>query len=94
VEAREKAGRPCDMCNNYEAQLQNVQDDYKKEQVKAKSLERRLNRELQTLETKQKYITDLENSLNNSATEAENQVKYSLNNSATKAESLIFISLM
>ncbi|XP_048743055.1 rab GTPase-binding effector protein 1-like isoform X6 [Ostrea edulis] len=74
VEAREKAGKPCDMCNNYEAQLQNVQDDYKKEQVKAKSLERRLNRELQTLETKQKYITDLENSLNNSATEAENQI--------------------
>ncbi|XP_062577001.1 rab GTPase-binding effector protein 1-like isoform X3 [Saccostrea cucullata] len=74
IEAREKAGRPCDMCNNYEAQLQNVQDDYKKEQVKAKSLERRLNRELQTLENKQKYITDLENSLNNSATEAQNQI--------------------
>lgn len=74
MEAREKAGKPCDMCNNYEAQLQNIQDDYKREQVKAKSLERRLNHELQTLENKQKYITDLENSLNNSATEAQNQV--------------------
>lgn len=74
VEAREKAGKPCDMCNNYEAQLQNIQDDYKREQVKAKSLERRLNHELQTLENKQKYITDLENSLNNSATEAQNQI--------------------
>lgn len=74
MEAREKAGKPCDMCNNYEAQLQNIQDDYKREQVKAKSLERRLNHELQTLENKQKYIRDLENSLNNSATEAQNQV--------------------
>ncbi|XP_022339951.1 rab GTPase-binding effector protein 1-like isoform X2 [Crassostrea virginica] len=74
IEAREKAGKPCDMCNNYEAQLQNIQDDYKKEQMKAKSLERRLNHELQALETKQKYITDLENSLNNSATEAQNQI--------------------
>lgn len=74
MEAREKAGKPCDMCNNYEAQLQNIQDDYKREQVKAKSLERRLNHELQTLENKHKYITDLENSLNNSATEAQNQV--------------------
>lgn len=74
LEAREKAGKPCDMCNNYEAQLQNIQDEYKREQVKAKSLERRLNHELQTLENKQKYITDLENSLNNSATEAQNQI--------------------
>lgn len=74
VEAREKAGKPCDMCNNYEAQLQNIQDDYKREQVKAKSLERRLNHELQTMENKQKYITDLENSLNNSATDAQNQI--------------------
>lgn len=65
------------MCNNYEAQLQNIQDEYKREQVKAKSLERRLNHELQTLENKQKYITDLENSLNNSATEAQNQVSVS-----------------
>ena len=77
IEAREKAGKPCDMCNNYEAQLQNIQDDCKKEQMKAKSLERRLNHELQALETKQKYITDLENSLNNSATEAQNQVSWS-----------------
>nr|XP_034337125.1 rab GTPase-binding effector protein 1 isoform X6 [Crassostrea gigas] len=74
LEAREKAGKPCDMCNNYEAQLQNIQDEYKREQVKAKSLERRLNHELQMLENKQKYITDLENSLNNSATEAQNQI--------------------
>jgi len=32
--AREKLGRPCDMCNNYEAQLQGLQDNFKAEEAK------------------------------------------------------------
>ncbi|KAK3084568.1 hypothetical protein FSP39_015613 [Pinctada imbricata] len=73
-EARAKLGRPCDMCNNYEAQLQNVQDEYKKEQVKAKSLERRLNSEIQAAENRQKYIDELESSLKEKTADMEKQI--------------------
>lgn len=62
------------MCNNYEAQLQSVQDEFKNEQVKAKSLERQLQSEKQLTENRQKYVEDLEDSLKNSAEEAEKQV--------------------
>lgn len=77
--AREKLGRPCDMCNNYEAQLQSVQDEYKNEQVKAKSLERQLQSEKQLAENRQKYVDDLEDSLKNSAEEAEKQISSLVN---------------
>lgn len=62
------------MCNNYEAQLQGVQEEAKEEQVKAKSLERQLNAEKQISENQNKYISELEGSLKTSAEEAEKQV--------------------
>lgn len=73
-EAREKLGRPCDMCNNYEAQLQGVQEESKEEQVKANSLDRQLKAEKQITENQKKYISELEDSLKSSAEEAEKQI--------------------
>lgn len=78
-EAREKLGKPCDMCNNYEDQLQNIQDDLKKEQVRAKSFERNLNSEIQMAENQQKYITELEESLQNTVSNSEEQISSLLN---------------
>lgn len=62
------------MCNNYEDQLQNIQDDLKKEQVRAKSFERNLNSEIHTTESQQKYIAELEDTLKKTVSEADEQV--------------------
>jgi hypothetical protein len=62
------------MCNNYEDQLQNIQDDLKKEQVRAKSFERNLNSEIQMAENQQKYIAELEESLKNTVSNSDEQV--------------------
>ena len=78
-EAREKLGKPCDMCNNYEDQLQNIQDDLKKEQVRAKSFERNLNSEIQMAENQQKYIAELEESLKNTVSNSDEQISSLLN---------------
>lgn len=78
-ESRDKLGKPCDMCNNYEAQLQNIQDDLKKEQVRAKSFERNLNSEIHTTESQQKYIAELEDTLKKTVSEADEQVSSLLN---------------
>jgi deoxyadenosine/deoxycytidine kinase len=59
------------MCNNYEDQLQNIQDDLKKEQVRAKSFERNLNSEIQMAENQQKYIAELEESLKNTVSNSD-----------------------
>ncbi|XP_060079265.1 rab GTPase-binding effector protein 1-like [Ylistrum balloti] len=87
-EAREKLGRPCDMCNNYEAQLQGVQEASKEEQVKANSLDRQLKVEKQVNENQKKYIAELEESLKSSAEEAEKQVS-SLVNQVQQCEKFI-----
>ncbi|XP_033747222.1 rab GTPase-binding effector protein 1-like [Pecten maximus] len=87
-EAREKLGRPCDMCNNYEAQLQGVQEESKEEQVKANSLDRQLKAEKQIIENQKKYISELEESLKSSAEEAEKQIS-SLINQVQQCEKFI-----
>lgn len=87
-EAREKLGKPCDMCNNYEDQLQNIQDDLKKEQIKAKSFERNLNNEIRIGENQQKYIAELEESLKKAVAESEEQIS-SLQNKIHDCEKYI-----
>ena len=62
------------MCNNYEAQLQGVQDDLKAEQAKLRSLDRELKAEKQTIESQKKYIQDLEENLKDAAENAESEV--------------------
>ena len=68
-------GRPCDMCNNYEAQLQGVQDDMRQEQAKIRSVERESKAEKQTLESQKKYIAELEESLREAGSKAREEVR-------------------
>ncbi|KAL4223722.1 growth factor [Mactra antiquata] len=77
--AREKLGRPCDMCNNYEAQLQTVQDDLKKEQAKYRSQERESNAEKQTINSQKACIVELETQLKESATSTSEEVSSLVN---------------
>ncbi|XP_064619716.1 rab GTPase-binding effector protein 1-like isoform X2 [Lineus longissimus] len=72
--ARDKLGRPCSMCNNYEDQLQNVQRKYQECHDKAQTLERQLAAEKRTLETQRKYRDELEESLKNAAEDAQKQI--------------------
>lgn len=66
------------MCNNYEAQLQGVQDDLKQEQAKVRSLERESKAEKQTLESQKNYILELEESLKKAANDAKDEVSSAL----------------
>ena len=66
------------MCNNYEDQLQSVQDEMKAEKMKVRSLERELVAEKQTIDAQKKYIEELEKSVKDSAVEAETEVFHKL----------------
>ncbi|KAL8599973.1 hypothetical protein ACOMHN_038972 [Nucella lapillus] len=72
--AREKLGRPCSMCSNYEAQLQTAQEDVKTAANETKRLERLLVSEQQATQRSLTYQTQLEEALKDSAEEAESQV--------------------
>ncbi|GAB1603833.1 GTPase-binding effector 1-like isoform X2 [Argonauta hians] len=72
--AREKLGRPCDMCNNYEAQLQSVQAQLKESQSKTQQLHRYLKSEQQASDNQRKYQEELENSLKDVAEDARKQI--------------------
>lgn len=72
--AREKLGRPCDMCNNYEAQLQSVQAQLKDAQAKIQQLERYLKSEQQASLNQRKYQEELENNLKEVAEDARKQI--------------------
>ncbi|XP_046374469.1 rab GTPase-binding effector protein 1-like isoform X1 [Haliotis rufescens] len=83
--AREKLGRPCDMCTNYETQLQTVQEELKAATTEAARLDRQLNSEKQALTNITKYQTELEEALKESSEEAEKQIS-SLNNKLQDCE--------
>lgn len=72
--AREKLGRPCSMCSNYEAQLQTAQEEMKASITDNKRLERLLANERQAMEKALKYQSQLEETLKASAEEAQTQV--------------------
>ena len=72
--AREKLGRPCDMCNNYEAQLQECQEAKKRGDAQLRTLERQLDAERQSHKNQQRYTTELEESLKSHAQHAEDKV--------------------
>lgn len=65
------------MCNNYEDQLQSVQDELKAEQTKVRSLERERVAEKQTIDAQKKYIEELETSLKEAAVQADTEVLFS-----------------
>ena len=64
------------MCNNYEDQLQSVQDEVKAEKMKVRSLERELVAEKQTIDAQKNYIEELEKSVKDTAVEAETEVSH------------------
>ncbi|GFO20972.1 Rab GTPase-binding effector protein 1 [Plakobranchus ocellatus] len=71
--AREKLGRPCSMCSNYEAQLQTVQEKMKEAQTELKRTQKALTTEQQTSQNLLKYQGELENALKTKAEEAQTQ---------------------
>ena len=73
--AREKLGRPCSMCSNYEAQLQAVQEKMKEGQSELKRSQKALATEQQTSQNLLKYQAELEDALKNKAEDANAQVK-------------------
>ena len=78
------------MCNNYEAQLQTVQDEYREEQARNRSLDRELKAEKQTIESRKSYITELEESLKDAANNANDEVGTCLNMILSSSSSFLF----
>ena len=73
--AREKLGRPCDMCNNYEAQLQESQEAKKRADAQVRTLERQLEGERQSHKNHEQYTAELEEKLKNYTQDAEDEVR-------------------
>ncbi|KAK7487813.1 hypothetical protein BaRGS_00020954 [Batillaria attramentaria] len=86
--AREKLGRPCSMCSNYEAQLQTAQEDLKTATSDNKRLERLLSSERQATEKSLKYQSQLEETLKASAEESQSQASGVQNDVATLSNKL------
>ncbi|CAH1232876.1 RABEP1 [Branchiostoma lanceolatum] len=74
--AREKLGRPCDMCSNYEQQLQNVQESEKDVRDTMARLQSDLEREQKNREKKEKNTEELEESVKNAGQDAQQQLTY------------------
>lgn len=85
MSTRAKLGRPCDMCNNYEAQLQSVQDKEKEVQNKVKTLERQLEIEKKALTNCNKTKQELEETLASMAEDAQAQIS-TLTNKVSESE--------
>ncbi|KAK0068772.1 rab GTPase-binding effector protein 1 isoform X2 [Biomphalaria pfeifferi] len=77
--AREKLGRPCSMCKNYESQLQTVQEELKNVKTEIKHTERSLASEQRTNKNLLKYQTELEEALKNAAEDAQSQISHLTN---------------
>ncbi|XP_078679747.1 rab GTPase-binding effector protein 1-like isoform X3 [Branchiostoma floridae x Branchiostoma belcheri] len=74
--AREKLGRPCDMCSNYEQQLQNVQESEKDVRDTMARLQSDLEREQKNREKREKNMEELEESVKNAGQDAQQQLTY------------------
>lgn len=72
--AREKLGRPCSMCQNYEAQLQECQELKKRGDGQLRTLERQLDGERQAHKNHAQYTKELEQKLKDYTEDAEDQV--------------------
>ncbi|XP_041347678.1 rab GTPase-binding effector protein 1-like [Gigantopelta aegis] len=72
--AREKLGRPCDMCTNYETQLQTVQEELKAEKSEKAKVERHLMTERHVTSNLTKYVGELENALKDASEDALKQI--------------------
>ena len=72
--SREKLGRSCDMCANYESQLQQVQNQHKTTITQLRSVERHLEAERQAAANHHTYTEELERKLEGVASEAAKEV--------------------
>ncbi|KAK2172041.1 hypothetical protein NP493_998g00053 [Ridgeia piscesae] len=72
--AREKLGRSCDMCSNYESQLQALQENEKKAWSQVRTLERQLQAERQARTAQHSYVEQLETALHDTAEDARKQI--------------------
>ncbi|KAK2142195.1 hypothetical protein LSH36_986g00042 [Paralvinella palmiformis] len=72
--AREKLGRPCELCHNYESQLQSLQESERKSQDQIRTLERHLQAERQAMTNQQAYTEELENNLKTVAEQFQEQI--------------------
>ncbi|KAI0216904.1 Rab GTPase-binding effector protein 1 [Lamellibrachia satsuma] len=72
--AREKLGRSCDMCSNYESQLQALQENEKKAWSQVRTLERQLQAERQARTAQHSYVEQLETALHDKAEDARKQI--------------------
>ncbi|KAG1693767.1 Rab GTPase-binding effector protein 1 [Nymphon striatum] len=71
--ATEKLGRPCDMCNNYETQLQRVQHEAKEKELQNKTVQQMLERYKDDLNKEQTFRQDLESKLLTLAEQAQKE---------------------
>lgn len=67
-------GRPCDMCNNYETQLQRVQHEVKEKEQQGKTLQQMLDRYKDDLKKEQGYRQELEIKLSTLAEQGQKEV--------------------
>ncbi|XP_070571875.1 rab GTPase-binding effector protein 1-like [Ptychodera flava] len=72
--AREKLGRPCDMCTNYEQQLQSVQINAQELRDLATDLRKQYDHSNQQLAKERRQRGELEESLKNAAMDAQQQI--------------------
>ncbi|XP_033628297.1 rab GTPase-binding effector protein 1-like isoform X2 [Asterias rubens] len=72
--AREKLGRPCDMCSNYEDQLQSVQSREGEYKELTQSLKVELDAERESVSRERRLRIELEESLQNAAEDAQSQI--------------------
>ncbi|XP_077995357.1 rab GTPase-binding effector protein 1-like [Glandiceps talaboti] len=72
--AREKLGRPCDMCQNYEQQLQSLQTTEHELKDLATDLRKQYNHSSEKLAIERRQRAELEESLKNAALDAQQQI--------------------
>lgn len=72
--ARERVGKPCDLCPNYEKQLQTIQEREQVYRDKINSLNLQIETEHEKFLREQKFRHELEESLKNAAEDAQSQI--------------------
>lgn len=72
--AREKLGQPCQMCSNYELQLQQVQRAEQEQKRKMSTLQQVQERYKEELNKQQAYCQEMEQKFNDMAQDSRNQI--------------------
>lgn len=73
--AREKLGQPCEMCHNYELQLQQVQTKEVEQRLKASAIEQTLEDYKKDLKKEQEYRQEMEEKFNDMSKDCDTKVR-------------------